>query len=174
MRTFVWIFAAVAHLLLLDAATKEFAVRCLRGAPAISVIPGFFNLAYVENRGCAWGLLQGHVWPLAVFGLAVTVVLVWRRREVFSLDARGWRRRAGAVAECLLYAGIAGNLVDRVARGHVVDFFDFHWGEVWHFPCFNVADVCITAAAGLLILVSAAGDGGPRAASDASAKRATP
>ena len=155
MRTFVAIFAAVAHLLLLDAATKEFAVRCLRGAPAISVIPGFFDLAYVENRGCAWGMFQGQVWPLAVFAAVVLAVLAWRRADFFCTGGRGWRRIAGASAECLLYAGIIGNLVDRVFRGHVVDLFDFHWGAAWHFPCFNVADVCITAAAALLVVLSA-------------------
>jgi len=160
MRTFVWMFAAVAHLLLLDAATKEFAVRNLRGASAISVVPGFFDLAYVENRGCAWGMFQGQVWPLAVFALAVMAALLWWRKEFFYGAAQGWRRRAGAVSECFLYAGIVGNLVDRVVRGHVVDFFDFHWGDAWHFPCFNVADICITVAAGLLVVVSLATSSG--------------
>jgi signal peptidase II len=57
------------------------------------------------------------------------------------------------VAEHLLYAGIIGNLIDRVYYRFVVDMFDFHWG-VHHFPCFNVADSCITAAAFILIISS--------------------
>ena len=59
----------------------------------------------------------------------------------------------GAVAEVTLYAGILGNLVDRLWLGYVVDMFDFHWG-IHHFPCFNVADVYINIAAGLLILAA--------------------
>ena len=148
MRRFFAVFAAVANLVLVDAVTKELAAGHLKGSPAVSVIDGFFNLAYVENRGCAWGMFQGHVWPLAVFGLLALGLLIWKRRSVFGPG------RLGAVAEPLLYAGIIGNVTDRVMRGYVIDFFDFHWAEVYHFPCFNVADVCITCAAGLLILAS--------------------
>ena len=83
----------------------------------------------------------------------VLAFLAWRRRDFFFTGTAGWRRRAGAVAECLLYAGILGNLVDRVFRGFVIDFLDFHWGP-HHFPCFNVADICISVAAGLLVLAS--------------------
>ncbi len=148
MRRFFAVFAVVANLLLVDAVTKELAVGFLKGAPAVSVVDGFFSLAYVENRGCAWGLFQGHVWPLAAFGAAALALLVWKRRAVFG------EGRAGAVAEPLLYAGVLGNLIDRLVRGHVVDFFDFHWAEAYHFPCFNVADACITGAAALLVAAS--------------------
>ena len=154
MRKAVAIFTAVVHLLLLDAVTKELAVRHLKDAPPVVVVSGFFDLAYVENLGCAWGLFQGSVWPLAVFGAEVLAFVAWRRRDFFMTAAAGWRRAAGAVAACALYAGIVGNLIDRVFRGHVVDFLDFHWGDAWHFPCFNVADVCITVAAGLLLAAS--------------------
>ena len=154
MRKFVLIAVAVLHFLLLDAVTKELAVGHLKGTPGRSVIDGFFNLAYVENKGCAWGLLQGHVWPLAVFGVLALAAIAWRRRDLFLLDARGWRRKAGIWAELLLYAGIIGNLIDRLFRGKVIDFFDFHWSEAYHFPCFNFADIYICVAAGLLILLS--------------------
>ena len=53
----------------------------------------------------------------------------------------------------LLYAGIIGNVIDRLFRGYVIDMFDFHWG-VHHFPCFNIADSCICVAVGLLLLTS--------------------
>ena len=144
MRTFVTIFAVVANLALADAITKELAAARLKGEAAVSVVPGFFNLAYVENRGAAWGLFQGQVWPLAAFGVAALGFLVWKRRAVFG-DA--W------VAPCLMYAGIVGNLIDRIFRGFVIDMLDFHWGAS-HFPCFNLADTYICVAAGLLILAS--------------------
>ena len=153
MRTFVTIFAVVANLALADAITKEIAAARLKGAAAVSVIPGFFNLAYVENRGAAWGIFQGRVGPLAAFAVVALAVLVWKRRDLFMTESSGWRRAAGRFAEWFVYAGIVGNLLDRVVRGYVIDFLDFHWG-VHHFPCFNLADVYICVAAGLMILAS--------------------
>jgi lipoprotein signal peptidase len=107
MKRFVLLFALVTNLVFADAFVKELAVRILKDRAALSVIPGFFNLAYVENRGCAWGLFQGAVWPLAAFGLAALAFLIWKRRDVFG-DA--W------FTPGLLYAGIIGNLIDRVTR----------------------------------------------------------
>lgn len=153
MRRFFAIFTIAVHLALADAVAKELAVAKLKGCAPFQVIPRLFDLAYVENRGCAWGMLQGRVWPLAVFAVVAMAFLVWKREEVFLARESGWRRAFGRVAECLLYAGITGNLLDRVFRGYVVDFLDFHWG-VHHFPCFNLADVYISVAAGLLIAAS--------------------
>ena len=148
MKRFLIVFAAVANLVLADAVVKELAAAYLKGAAAVSVIPGLFNLAYVENCGCAWGMFQGRVWPLAAFAVVAFAFLVWKRRAVFYDGASApW---VGVVAECLLYAGIIGNLIDRVFRGYVIDMFDFHW-KTSHFPCFNIADSCITLAVGLML-----------------------
>ena len=148
MKRALVIFAVTANLTFVDALVKEIAAVRLKGAAAVSILP-FFNLAYVENRGCAWGMFQGKVWPLAVFGLAALGFLVWKRRSVFN-SRLPW---LNALAEQLLYAGILGNLLDRIFRGYVIDFLDFHWGAS-HFPCFNLADTFISVAAGLLILSS--------------------
>jgi len=147
IRRFLITFAAVANLVLVDAVVKEISAHVLKGNAPIVVIPTLFDLAYVENRGCAWGMFQGSVWPLAVFGIAALAFLVWKRRDIFG---DGW------VAPILLYAGIVGNLIDRIVRGYVIDMFDFHWG-VHHFPCFNVADSCICIAAWLIVLSSFVG-----------------
>ncbi len=155
MRRFLIVFAAVANLVLVDAVSKEIAAALLKGRAAVSVIPGLFSLAYVENRGCAWGMLQGQVWPLAVFGVVALALLVWRRRDVFAAPEGSPRMASvlGAVAEPLVYAGIIGNVIDRVFRGYVVDMLDFHWGTS-HFPCFNFADSCICVGAGMIVLAS--------------------
>ena len=147
MKRFLILFAVVANLVLADAVTKELAAGYLKGSAAVSVIPNLFNLAYVENRGCAWGMFQGQVWPLAVFGLIALAFLVWKRKSVFGTS------RLSLIAEPLLYAGIIGNVIDRLFRGYVVDMFDFHWG-VHHFPCFNVADSLICIAVGLMLIAS--------------------
>lgn len=155
MRGVLKAAAVVLNLFALDAAAKQMAVGRLQGRPSLPVVDGFFNLAYVENRGCAWGMLQGHVWPLAAFAIVALAFAVWKRRELFAAaDPSPVRRGWGAAAERLLYAGVAGNLFDRLVRGCVIDFFDFHWGERYHFPCFNFADVYITCAAAILLALS--------------------
>ena len=116
MRRYLVVFAVVVHLVLADAVAKELAAGYLKGASSLPVIPGFFDLAYVENRGCAWGMFQGQVWPLAAFAVVALAFLLWKRKSIFG-DGR-----AAAVAEVFLYAGIVGNLIDRVFRGFVIDF----------------------------------------------------
>ena len=177
MKRFLILFAVVANLVLVDAVTKELArgylkgagyhpsrqasceagaMRCASRPRVIEVIPNIFNLAYVENRGCAWGMFQGQIWPLAVFGLVALAFLIWKRKSVFGHetgDGRHGLAMMPAIAEPLLYAGIIGNVIDRLFRGYVVDMFDFHWG-VHHFPCFNVADSLICIAVGLMLLAS--------------------
>jgi signal peptidase II len=137
----------VANLVLADALVKELAAGLLKGKAAVEVLPGLFNLAYVENRGCAWGMLQGHVWPLAAFSVAALAFLLWKRKSVFGGGI------ADRTAEILLYAGIIGNLIDRACRGYVIDMFDFYLGSS-HFPCFNLADAYISVAAGIMVLCS--------------------
>ena len=160
MKRFLILFAVVANLVLVDAVTKELAAGCLKGSAAVSVIPGLFSLAYVENRGCAWGMFQGQVWPLAVFGLVALAFIIWKRRSIFAFQTSKPSRlpNLGAVAEPLLYAGIIGNVIDRLFRGYVIDMLDFHWG-VHHFPCFNVADTLICVSVGLLLLGSVVSQG---------------
>ena len=152
MKRFLILFAVVANLVLADAVTKELAAGYLKGSAAVSVFPGLFNLAYVENRGCAWGLFQGQVWPLAVFGMLALAFLIWKRKAIFA-SQHSQPLNFSTAAEPLLYAGIIGNVIDRLFRGFVIDMFDFHWG-IYHFPCFNVADSLICIAVGLMLLAS--------------------
>ena len=151
---FAIVLLSVAHLLLADGIVKELAAANLKGAAAVPVIPGLFNLAYVENRGCAWGLLQGKVWLLAVFAVVVLFFVIRYRKDVFCFGNTAAKLKfLPHVTEVLLYAGILGNLADRVFRGYVIDMFDFYF-RANHFPCFNLADVYISVAAGAMLLLS--------------------
>jgi signal peptidase II len=147
LRRFVMAFAVVTNLVLLDQVVKEIAVRILKAHGSVAVVPGFFNLTYVENRGCAWGMLQNQTWFLVSIAVVMLALLIWRSKWFFP------EGKTGKVTQILLYAGIVGNLWDRLFRGFVVDMFDFYW-DVHHFPVFNVADVFISVAAGLLVLSS--------------------
>jgi signal peptidase II len=113
----------------------------------IVIVPGFFHLVHVGNTGAAWSLLTGKSTLLAVLALA-TLVAIWLFRRHLAL-------RHPAVQTCfgLMCGGIAGNLVDRLWHGHVVDFLDFHFGR-WVYPTFNVADSAIVCGVALYLLQS--------------------
>jgi signal peptidase II len=146
-RTLVFVSGVSLNLLLLDQLAKFWALKSLDGTPGIEVVPGFFDLCLVRNRGCAWGLFQGSVLPLAAFAVIALAFLVWKRKAVFG------EGKLAFWTETLLYAGIVGNLVDRLCLGCVIDFLDFHWYS-HHFPVFNLADVYISTAAGLLVIAA--------------------
>ncbi len=108
---------------------------------AIPVIDGFFYLVHVGNTGAAWSMFSGQSVFLAILA-AVTLlgIFLWRR-------ALGLQQPATQISFGLLCGGIAGNLVDRLLHGHVVDFIDLHFGS-YVYPTFNVADsgICIGVA----------------------------
>ena len=128
----------------LDQATKAWISAILpyntygEAAGAIRVVRGFFYIVHVGNTGAAWSILSGRSILLASLA-AATLVAIFVGRRALGLAA-------SRAQECfgLMCGGIAGNLVDRLARGHVVDFLDFHFGS-YIYPTFNVADSAICA-----------------------------
>jgi signal peptidase II len=139
--------------LLLDQLSKAWIAAHLpfpsygEGTGALTLVPGFFYLVHVGNTGAAWSLFAGRSVFLAALAAATLVGIFVGRR------ALGLRAPATQVAFGLLCGGIAGNLVDRLARGHVVDFLDFHFGR-YVYPTFNVADSGICVGVGLYLLRS--------------------
>jgi signal peptidase II len=127
-----------------DQLTKYLAVTRLKALGTHTVIPGFFNLSYVENRGAAWGMLTGQQIFLIAFSLLTLGFLVWKRKVLFG---HLW---AGTATLSLIVGGVLGNLIDRVRLTYVVDFLDFHW-HASHFPAFNIADACICCGVFLFI-----------------------
>lgn len=132
---------------LVDQASKAWAVRALRSGNEHSIINGYLDFIYTENRGIAFGQLQeggsfGRWFFVALAGAAAVGVLAY-----FLRTPRNDDRLLGACA--LLLAGIAGNLTDRARFGYVIDFIVLHAGS-WHWPTFNVADASITVGALLL------------------------
>jgi signal peptidase II len=130
---------------LADQGTKYLARRHLPGNP-IDVSADFFCLRFVRNTGAAWGILQGlNDWLVVLSFLMLACLIVFRRSLL--TDTRLHRAATG-----LMIGGIAGNLVDRVRLGYVVDFIDLHWRQGWHFPAFNVADSAICVGVGLYMI----------------------
>ena len=112
------------------------------------VITSFFNLVLAYNRGAAFSFLQNESGWQRHFFTAIGVVAV-------AFIAYLLRKHAGQRLFCwalaLIMGGAIGNVIDRIAYGHVIDFLDFHFGSLGHFPAFNLADSAITMGAILFI-----------------------
>jgi len=130
---------------LLDQIAKNWVRSSLGLGSFIEVIPGVFDVRYVQNTGAAWGILEGLNHWLVVLSLLILVGIARFRRHFMSGT---W---VPDVACGLIAGGIVGNLLDRVRLGYVVDFLDFHW-RAHAFPAFNVADAAICTGVGLYML----------------------
>ena len=151
-RDVIWKLAYLAiagGVFLIDQSSKAWAVRRLRLGDDIQLIPGFLNFAYAQNTGVAFSMLDDHGstgrWGLSLVALIAGTLVVY----FFWRTPRTDDRILGALA--LLLAGIAGNVVDRIRLGFVVDFIDVQFGS-WHYPTFNVADMAIVCGALLLVI----------------------
>lgn len=150
MKNKQYYFIITIIALMADQLTKALATAWLEPRGSIQVIDGVFRLSYALNRGVAFSLFadsQFQVqWVLAgISTIAAVAVMLYLGRTVAS------NKRLNT-ALSLLLAGIIGNLLDRVRLGQVVDFLDFHWGERFTWPTFNIADAVICIGAALLAL----------------------
>jgi signal peptidase II len=123
-----------------DQLVKGWVQRALLPGESWPVVSGVFHLTRVHNPGAAFSLLQDYpqllLWITALAFGAFLAYCLKRHQE-------DW------LAGALLLGGAAGNLLDRLQYGYVVDYFDF---RLIHYPVFNLADVCIVAGVGLLLL----------------------
>ena len=136
-----------ALVVLLDQGTKM-AIERVYDYGDVHPVTGFFNLVLTYNKGAAFSFLAGASGWQKHFLTAIGVIA-----SVFILDllARHGTQKLFSLALALILGGAVGNVIDRVAYGHVIDFLDFHW-RGWHWPAFNVADSAIVCGAALLIL----------------------
>lgn len=117
---------------------------------SVTVVPGFFDLTRVHNTGAAYGFLNGVDFPFkaALLACVAMAALIGLGIYAATLDRRQQLTRLGLT---LVIGGAAGNLIDRVTMGYVLDFFDVYRGN-WHFWAFNVADSAITIGVVLMVL----------------------
>jgi signal peptidase II len=136
--------------LVMDQVSKYMALEHLNPTQSKVVIPGFFNLVIIYNRGAAFGFLNNPStdWQFWLFfgativGCALVVYLM-RSMPASRLLALGLSGILG---------GALGNFVDRVRFRAVLDFLDFHYAG-WHWPAFNVADITICSGVALVLLL---------------------
>ncbi len=135
-------------LVMADQYTKALAVSHLKNKPSHILIDGVFELLYSENRGAAFGMMQGQqgfFLIIAAVVLSAAIYMMWRMPS--------WQnRRYHWLKVCIIMitAGAIGNMIDRVSLGYVVDFLYF---SLIDFPIFNVADIYVTCATAVLIFL---------------------
>lgn len=142
------IFSLVgASVLVLDQITKLVVTAVLAPYEIVEAVPGFFNLVYYRNPGAAFGILNrsGFSGKLILIGISIGALVL------IASMVRGSKDRLYTYALSLIAGGAAGNLVDRIRQGSVVDFLDFHLSG-HHWPAFNVADSAISVGVGLALL----------------------
>ncbi len=145
MLKWLWLSGLVIGL---DQASKWLAERLLAPGQPVPVLP-CFNFTLLYNTGAAFSFLAQaggwQRWFFLLLSLAISTVLVlWIGRLQHGQTPL-------AIALSLILGGAVGNLIDRVAHGHVIDFVDLYYDR-WHWPAFNVADSAITVGAILLVL----------------------
>ncbi|GGY66111.1 signal peptidase II [Pseudoduganella sp. SL102] len=112
-------------------------------------VTSFFNLVLAYNKGAAFSFLsdqggwQRYFFTAIGIGAALFIVYLLKKHAAQKLFC--W-------SMALILGGAVGNVIDRLVHGHVIDFLDFHWRGIGHFPAFNVADTAICIGAALLVL----------------------
>ncbi len=141
-----WLTGAL-FIIALDQVTKIWFDSHLHYAERLSVLP-FFDFTLLYNPGAAFSFLaDGQGWQRWLFtGIAVGAIGL-----ILHLLRRHTTQTLFCTSLMLILGGAAGNLIDRVIYGHVVDFLLFYWKD-WFFPAFNIADMAITCGAILLVL----------------------
>lgn len=129
-----------------DQAVKYAVTQRMQLYDSIPIVPGF-NWIYVLNPGAAFSFLaNAGGWQRYFFTAIAVVVSV----VLMFMLWRGVASRLEALAYALLIAGALGNGSDRIRIGAVVDYLDVYW-RTWHWPAFNLADICVSTAAAMLI-----------------------
>jgi signal peptidase II len=137
--------ALILAVVALDQITKYAIEARLSLGQSIELIKGFFSLTYARNTGAAWSILTGQ---MTFFYIISTIALIVMTYFLLKTDRKENLQR---IALALLIAGTLGNFIDRLMFQYVRDFLDFIIIG-YDFPIFNVADISLNIAIGLLIL----------------------
>lgn len=140
-------FGLAAVLIGLDQLTKIWVTQIIDQGAVIE-LTGFFNLVHVLNPGAAFSFLASQSgWQkhfLSIVAIVASIVIVFMMRA-------NRQRRFTLLCLSMILSGALGNLIDRTLYGAVIDFLDFYY-QHYHWPAFNVADICISCGAvGLII-----------------------
>ncbi len=151
-RRYIIVFLVALVSFVVDQATKLMVVENIPLHGGFNVIPGFFNLVHVQNFGAAFGFLNDPStdWQFWFFA----VVTVFMCGFILNLVRQSAYSFSLFLGLGLILGGALGNFMDRVLYRYVIDFLDFFW-KGWHWPVFNVADICICVGTFSVIILFA-------------------
>lgn len=141
----VW-FTGIILLIVADQAAKYWAVSKLKETSGMTLIPGVLELQYLENRGMAFGMLQGRQMLFLVLCIVFCAAMLWL---FFRIPKTGYYIPLILVGG-ILTGGAAGNFIDRAFRGYVVDFI---YVSLIDFPIFNLADIYVVCGGIALVIL---------------------
>ena len=109
----------------------------------LTIIPNILNFTYTENTGVAFGIGANNIFLIIIVNIIVLGLIIdCMRKERTNLKI--------LIPLILIFSGGVGNLIDRIFRGYVIDFIDIN---LFNFPNFNIADICITIGIIFLIII---------------------
>ncbi len=143
-----WVGTIIGVVLVLDQFTKYLVEKRIRLYEVVTVVPGFFNLTHVRNKGAAFSLFSTMPDGLrSAFFIMVTLVAVAALAALIIKT----HERLLVIAFSLITGGAVGNVIDRIRFGEVVDFIQWYYRS-FYWPSFNVADSAISVGVGLLAI----------------------
>lgn len=140
------IFYLIIGLIALDQITKALINSKLLEGDTIPLINNFFHLTYVQNRGVAFGFMQGKLPIINVISIGAVIVMIYFVKKNMEKNSK-----IENISWMFIIAGALGNIIDRIFRGFVVDMIDFR--GIWSY-IFNFADVYINIGVFLMIISS--------------------
>ncbi len=151
MRRHIPYFILIVILFAADQVTKFLIARNILLNTSKEVIPGFFQLVHIHNKGAIFGFFSqsGSRFVYIFLTLASLVALIL---VVYFFFKASPGEKLLKVSLSLIIAGALGNFADRIFKGYVIDFLDVSV-RGWHWPSFNVADSCISTGAVLLVFI---------------------
>lgn len=137
-------------IIILDQLIKYLISNKIELNESIEIINHFFLITYVQNIGAAWNILSGNRWLLIMIGM-ISLIAIYL---YFIKDKK--LKKIEVITYSILIGGIIGNLIDRIVYGYVIDYLSFNiFG--YHFPVFNLADICIVVSVFLMIMIEIKG-----------------
>ncbi|WP_228027681.1 signal peptidase II [Bacillus fonticola] len=130
----------------IDQLTKWMIVTRMTELQSIPVIDDFFYITSHRNTGAAWGILEGQMFFFYIITVIVVIAII------FYMERWAKEKPLAKLALAFMLGGAIGNLIDRVFRQEVVDFFQFFFGT-YQFPIFNVADSSLVVGVILLMII---------------------
>jgi signal peptidase II len=137
-------------IVVIDQITKAMVRAKLPLYASRTIIPGFMDFTHVPNSGIAYGFLQGVEFPFKTVIIAMIAATAMISVGIYAMGLAR-HKLVARIGLALIIGGAAGNLIDRVIAGSVVDFVDVYW-RTWHFWVFNIADSAISVGVAAMIV----------------------